>query len=100
MKLKEVPLKTVCQSCALEAQRVESVIEERDYGDQLAVFIVAREFTHVYENGQKKRCKERLRNPWLMTLCSIEEADKVRETAARLGARNQLQSRILIGGGG
>lgn len=90
MRLKESPFKTICTSCSLEAQRVESVLEERAYGDHLAILIIGRIFTHVYENGTKKICRQNLDNPWLFTLCGMDEAELARANNALVLAKNQV----------
>lgn len=96
MRLKTTSLKTVCTCCSLDAQRVESVLEEREYGEYLAVMIVGRIFTHVYENGNKKRCRENLPHPWVFTLCGMEEAQLARANSDRVLARRQVISGLRV----
>ncbi len=96
VRFKETPLKTICSSCSLEAQRVETVLEERTYGDQLMISIVARMFWHLYENGAKKACRENLEHPWILTLCGIQEADRAREVYRREMAKQQVTTGMRV----
>ena len=83
-KLKKGPMETPCTQCAIPAQRVETALQEQDYGDMVAVTIVARIYTHIALNGQRKQCRENLPSPWLFTLCGMDEIQKVREVAAAM----------------
>lgn len=85
-------LRVICSQCGQESRRVKAVMREDDHGDMAAIFIVAREFTHIAENGNRKLCRENMPHPWLLTLCGMDEVRDVREKLA-----NQL-SRWDVGG--
>lgn len=87
-----------CPKCMLDAQRVETVLQERDYGEMVAVVIVERLFTHVAGNGGKKTCRDRLENPWVFTLCGMEEITRVRSIAHHEMARFEVAGGIKIVG--
>lgn len=89
-------LKTVCRSCSLEAQKVESVLEERLYGEMFAVFITERIFHHVAEDGGKKICRERMPHPWLFTLCHMDEIERVRQLVRDEAAKFAITAGMVL----
>ena len=76
-------IRVICSQCGLECRRVMSVMREDDHKDMAAIFIVAREFVHIAENGNRKVCRENMPHPWLMTLCGMDEIHAVRDNLAK-----------------
>jgi hypothetical protein len=76
-------IRAICSQCGLECRRVASIMREDNHGDMAAFFIVARQFVHIVEDGNRKICRENMPHPWLMTLCGTEEVREVRERLAR-----------------
>lgn len=95
-ELKKAAFRTVCTQCLLEAQRVETVIEERAYGDMVAVVITKRIFTHIYTDGTRKHCNDVLKHPWLMTLCGMDEIEKARVVARDEMLRFQVSAGMRV----
>ena len=87
-QLVEQSFRLICPVCGLDGHKVETVLEERGYqGDLFGVFIIARNIIHLHRDGNKKLCRENLRNPWLFTLCDLDEVDQVRRIAAAMMAK-------------
>ena len=75
-------LEVVCPKCANAAQRVETVLQEKQYGNMVAVTVMARIFTHIAQNGNRVECREAIKGEWVHTLVGMDEIQKVREIAA------------------
>ena len=90
-------IRVICSQCGLECRRVKSVVREDNHGDMAAIFIVAREFVHISENGNRKLCRENMPHPWLMTLCGMDEIQGVREKLARQLSRRDVTGILRVG---
>ncbi len=88
-KGKHDDIRAICPKCAMEARRVVTIMSERDHGEMAAIFIVARQFVHIAENGARKICREDLPSAWLMTMCGMDEIEDARaKLAAKLSKWN------------
>jgi hypothetical protein len=87
-------METVCPMCADKAHEVETIIEERSYGDYFGAFITGRLFHHLHHDGRRKTCRQNLPE-WLFTLSSIENLDRFRKVIATLLAKSGGNTKIL-----
>lgn len=90
-------IRVACSQCGLECRRVMSVMREEDHGDMAAIFIEARIFVHIAENGNRKTCRENMPHPWLMTLCGMDEVREVRENLARQLSKWDVGTILRVG---
>lgn len=88
-------LEVICPMCADAAQKVESVIEERGYGEVFAAILIGRIFHHLHKDGTRKQCRQTLPQEWVFTLGTIEEVDQFRRVVASLLAKSKGNTRIL-----
>ncbi len=90
-------LEVTCPACRLPAQRVETAVEERQYGEVFCAMITERLFVHLAENGMKKTCKEKLPRLWILTMCGLDDIQLHRANTAPLMLRQAINTLVRVG---